>query len=139
MTDSTLRFCSCDSLQLPHYTEGKMVFRCIDLNCAALSEAVVPSHPKENIIIHKNNIRQTAQRVETIEPCMIYDSALKHTSHIPCPNTACQSHDRAAWGGKTETGITIQPDVLLTNFMSVDKIMTAICRICGIQFVPART
>jgi hypothetical protein len=130
---STLRFCqTCDALQLPHTNLGKFVFKCI--NCDSTTGDIVPLTAAENITIYKNGIRQTSQRVERLLPSMIYDNALKHTAHIVCPHTTCPSRDPARWGEFTPTGVRIEPDVLVTNFMSVDKTMTGICRICGGAF-----
>ena len=127
---STLRFCqTCDALQLPHTNLGKFVFKCI--NCETTTGEIVPATVAENITIYKNSIRQTSQQVEHLLPSMIYDNALKHTAHIPCPNSTCLSRDPAHWGELTANGVRIEPDVLVTNFLSVNKTMTGICRICG--------
>jgi hypothetical protein len=135
MSVSTLRFCAiCDALQLPHTNQGKFVFKCI--NCEGVTGDIIPATPAENITIYKNHIRQTSQRVERLTPSMIYDNAVKHTAHLRCPQATCPSRDPRQWGGFTSTGIRIAPDVLVTNFLSVDKTMTGVCRICGGGFAP---
>ena len=129
-TPSTLRFCdTCEALQLPHTNLGKFVFKCI--NCDKVSGEILPGTPAENITIYKNHIRQTSQRVERLLPSMIYDNALKHTAHLTCPQASCPSLDPVRWGTFTATGVMIAPDMLVTNFLSTDKVMTALCRICG--------
>jgi hypothetical protein len=122
-------------MQLPCFTPGQMTFKCI--NCDSQSSDAPPVSNRDNVVIHRNNIRHTSQRVETLLPCMIYDHTLKHTTQITCPNAKCASLDMGEWGKFTDTGIRIQPDVLITNFMSVDKVMTGICRICGCNFTPS--
>lgn len=128
----TLRFCKkCDALELPAFTPEQMVFKCVNCQEVSVDESV------EDVIIQRNNIRQTLERVETFNPSMIFDPSLRRTAHIPCPNKSCPSLNRAEWGKLSPNGIRIQPDVQITNFMSVDKTMTGICRICGHYFIPA--
>ena len=133
MSAPILRFCKkCDALELPAFTPEQMVFKCANCEETSIDDSV------EDVVLHRNNIRQTLERVETFTPSMIYDNSLRRTAHIPCPNKACPSLNPAEWGGLTAHGIRIQPDVQITNFMSVDKLMTGICRICGHHFQPQK-
>ena len=131
MSAPILRFCKkCNALELPAFTPEQMVFKCVNCEETSIDESV------EDVVLQRNNIRQTLERVETLTPSMIFDNSLRRTAHIPCPNKTCPSLNPAEWGKLTANGIRVQPDVQITNFMSVDKTMTGICRICGQAFKP---
>ena len=128
---STLRFCKqCEALELPAFTPEQMVFKCVNCEETSIDDSV------EDVVLQRNNIRQTLERVETLTSSMIFDNSLRRTTHIPCPNKTCPSLNPTEWGKLTSNGIRVQPDVQITNFMSVDKTMTGICRICGQTFMP---
>jgi len=129
---ASLNFCDlCDSLQMPENNDGVMQLVCI--NCGNKTAPV-----KDRVVIHRNYMKKAFNK-EYLTDAMIYDTALRHTSRIRCPNTACDCHDMSKWGkpSSSGSGIIVQPDVVQTNFTSPDKTAVYICRICNTKFAPS--
>ena len=73
----------------------------------------------------------------TLNPSMIYDRALAKTTKVKCVRAECDSNNPTKLGQVRPDGVRIQTDILLTNHISEERVMTYICRICGCAFGPS--
>jgi DNA-directed RNA polymerase subunit M/transcription elongation factor TFIIS len=87
----------------------------------------------KSMLMRVNDYSKSA--IKSMNRSMIYDSALRRTNTIDCPNPGCESLDLSKWGS-TLDGRVIQPSISLTNFFSNDRITTYICNTCGQTFNP---
>jgi DNA-directed RNA polymerase subunit M/transcription elongation factor TFIIS len=89
----------------------------------------------ENRTLKRTIIAKDINR-ETINPSMLYDRALRHTSWIICPNSMCPTKNASNWHETVaDTGLKCFPTVMVTNFTSADKTATYICKTCNTSFM----
>ena len=86
-------------------------------------------------LLHGNRLKDSGLTTQ-LPYTTIFDSTTKRTTRVSCLNASCPSLDPAKWGTKTETGIVVQPDVIMINYTDPDRVSTYICRVCGHVFRP---
>jgi len=91
----------------------------------------------------KSKLRSTIYKatvVTDVNLSVVYDQSLRRTCKVQCANASCDSNDIEKWGGYTDDGILIQPDMVIINYHDrEDRVNTYICRICKTTTLPSMT
>lgn len=125
---SMLEFCpKCQTLLLTEKEDADVMLKCP--NCDYKKDI------KGRHVIHTNKYKdQTSSR--QVPYATIYDDAIKRTTRVKCNNTECPSLDTEQWGTRTDRGIMVEPNVIVSTVYDADRVATYICRVCGQIFRP---